>query len=59
MFLDFLLSQNIISEEQYNKVLKTLDTEFEGNLTKAIMSLGVDEDIITQAKATFYKICSL
>jgi len=56
MFLDFLLSQNIITENQYNKVITGLDTEFEGNMTKALTSLGISEDSVTQAKAGFYKI---
>ncbi len=56
MFLDFLLSQNIISELQYNKVLAEIDTKFSGNLTQALISSGVSEDSITQAKASFYKI---
>ncbi len=56
MFLDFLLSQNNINELQYNKVLSELDTTFEGNLTRALLSVGLSEDTITQAKATFYKL---
>ncbi len=56
MFLDFLLSQNIITELQYNRVLATLDTEFEGNLTKALLAAGISEDAVTTAKAGFYKI---
>jgi type IV pilus assembly protein PilB len=56
MFLDFLLSQNIISELQYNKVLAEIDTKFSGNLTQALISSGVSEDSVTQAKAAFYKI---
>lgn len=56
MFLDFLLSQNIITELQYNKVAASLDTEFAGNLTKALLSVGLSEDGMTMAKGTFYKI---
>lgn len=56
MFLDFLLSQNIISELQYNKVLAEVDTKFSGNITQALISAGVLEDSITQAKASFYKL---
>lgn len=56
MFLDYLLSQNIITEVQYNRILSELDTEHQGNLTTAIMSVGVSEDSITQAKSSFYKI---
>ncbi|MBP6858032.1 MAG: type II/IV secretion system protein [Candidatus Pacebacteria bacterium] len=56
MFLDFLLSQNIITELQYNKVLAEVDTKFEGNLTNAILSVGISEDSLTQSKASFYKI---
>lgn len=56
MFLDFLLSQNNINELQYNRVLAELDTKFEGNLTRAILSVGVSEDTLTQAKASFYKL---
>lgn len=56
MFLDFLLSQNIINEFQYNKVLADLDVNFEGNINRAILSVGVSEDSLTQAKASFYKL---
>jgi type IV pilus assembly protein PilB len=56
MFLDFLLSQNNINELQYNRVLAELDTKFEGNLTRALLSVGLSEDSLTQAKAVFYKL---
>lgn len=56
MFLDFLLSQNVITELQYNRVMATLDTEFEGNMTKALLAAGLSEDAIVTAKAGFYKI---
>jgi type IV pilus assembly protein PilB len=56
MFLDFLLSQNIITELQYNRVLAEIDTQHEGNLTKALISVGLSEDALTQAKASFYKL---
>ena len=56
MFLDFLLSQNTITELQYNRVMATLDSEFDGNLTKALIAAGLSEDAITIAKATYYKI---
>ena len=56
MFLDFLLSQNIITELQYNRVLAELDTKYEGDLTKALLGAGLAEDSLTQAKAVFYKL---
>jgi type IV pilus assembly protein PilB len=56
MFLDFLLSQNIITELQYNRVMTTLETEFDGNITKALLAAELPEDAITVAKASFYKI---
>lgn len=56
MFLDFLLSQNTITELQYNRVAASLQGEFGGNLTKALLSVGISEDAIAIAKATFYKI---
>lgn len=56
MFLDFLLSQNIINEVQYNRVLAELDTKFEGNITQALLSVGLSEDAVTAAKAGFYKL---
>jgi type IV pilus assembly protein PilB len=56
MFLDFLLSQNIVSESQYNQVLAELNTRFEGNLSKALLSVGLSEEAITQAMASFYKL---
>jgi type IV pilus assembly protein PilB len=37
-------------------VLAEIDTKFSGNLTQALISSGVSEDSITQAKASFYKI---
>lgn len=56
MFLDYLLSQNIINELQYNSILANLNTEHGGNLVNAIMASGVAEDSIAQARAAFYKI---
>lgn len=56
MFLDFLLTQNTINELQYNKVLAELDTKFDGNLTQALLSVGLSEDAVTSAKAAFYKL---
>lgn len=56
MFLSFLLAQQIITELQYNRVLAELDTKFEGNINAALLSVGVSEDAITQAKASFYKL---
>jgi type IV pilus assembly protein PilB len=56
MFLDFLLSQAVITELQYNRVMATLDTEYEGNITKALLAAGLSEDAIATAKASFYKI---
>jgi type IV pilus assembly protein PilB len=56
MFLDFLLSQNIITESQYNQVLAELNTRYEGDQTKALLGVGVSEDALTQAMASFYKL---
>lgn len=56
MFLDFLLSQNIITEAQYNRVLAEVNTQHDGNFYSAILSAGLSEDSLTQAKASFYKI---
>lgn len=56
MLLDFLLAQNIITELQYNKVVTSLDTEFSGDLAKALQSVGLSEEAFTTAKASFYKI---
>jgi type IV pilus assembly protein PilB len=56
MFLDFLLSQNIITESQYNQVLAELNTRFEGDIPKALLSVGISEEAITQAMAGFYKL---
>ncbi len=56
MFLDFLLSQNIISETQYNKVMTSINAEGEGGLIKSLLEVGLAEDTITTAKAAFYKI---
>ena len=56
MFLDFLLAQNTITELQYNRVTATIETEFDGNMTKALLAAGLSEDAIATAKAAFYKI---
>lgn len=56
MLLDYLLSQNIITEFQYNRILAEVDKQYEGDFTKAIVASGVSEDSLTQAKATFYKL---
>lgn len=56
MFLEFLLSQQIITELQYNKVLAEVDTQYEGDITRALLAGGISEDSITQAKASFYKL---
>ncbi len=56
MFLDFLLSQHIITELQYNQVLAEIDSQYEGNYNKALLAAGVGEDALTTAKSTFYKL---
>ncbi len=56
MFLDFLLSQNIITETQYNRVLAETDPKFDGDQQKALLAQGISEDSLTQAKAAFYKL---
>jgi len=56
MFLDYLLSQNIITENQRNLVLEELDVKYDGDINKALLGAGLSEDALTQAKATFYKL---
>ncbi len=56
MFLDFLLSQHIITELQYNQVLAEVDAQYEGNYNKALLATGVSEEALTAAKSTFYKL---
>lgn len=56
MFLDYLLSEHVITELQYNKVLAELPVKYEGNLMKALLGAEVNEDSLTQAKAAFYKV---
>ncbi|HWC57807.1 MAG TPA: GspE/PulE family protein [Candidatus Paceibacterota bacterium] len=56
MFFDFLLSHNEITESQYNQVMASLEREFDGDTTKALLSVGLSEDQIARAKATFYNI---
>jgi len=56
MFLDYLLSQNIITELQYNRIMAEVDKEYEGDWNKAILATGISEETITQAKAAFYKL---
>ncbi|HSE56662.1 MAG TPA: GspE/PulE family protein [Candidatus Paceibacterota bacterium] len=55
-FLDYLLKQTVITQPQYQKVLDTIDTEFHGNVTTAVASLGIAPDVLTQAMAGFYRI---
>ena len=56
MFLDFLLTEHVITEEQYNKVLTELPIKYEGNTFNALIGVGLSEDALAQAKAAFYKI---
>jgi type IV pilus assembly protein PilB len=56
MFLDYLLSQQIINDLQYNRVMAELDHEYKGDMTAALVSLGLSEDVITQNKAAFYRL---
>lgn len=56
MFLDYLLAQNIITEFQYNRAMAELQREYHGDITAALMGGGISEDVITQAKATFYRL---
>jgi len=56
MFLDFLLSQKIITEFQYNRVMAEVDREYKGDITAALIGAGLSEDLITQQKATFYRL---
>ncbi|MCC6198605.1 type II/IV secretion system protein [Candidatus Nomurabacteria bacterium] len=56
MLLDFFLSQNIITEAQYNAVLGELDTKYDHDPIRALVAHGVSEDSLTQAKAAFYKM---
>jgi type IV pilus assembly protein PilB len=56
MFLDFLLSQHVIDELQYNRVMAELDHEYHGDMTAALVALGLSEDSVTQSKASFYRL---
>jgi type IV pilus assembly protein PilB len=56
MFLDFLLSQHVITDLQYNRVMAELDHEYHGDMTAALVSLGLSEDSITEIKANFYHL---
>jgi type IV pilus assembly protein PilB len=56
MFLDFLLSQNTITELQYNRVMAELNHEYHGDVTAALMAIGMTEEAITEAKASFYRL---
>jgi type IV pilus assembly protein PilB len=56
MFLDFLLAQQIITEFQYNRVMAELDREYKGDLNAALVANGITNDVITQQKATFYRL---
>lgn len=56
MFLDYLLSEHILTDVEYNAVLKTLDTKYEGNILRALLDIGISEETVTRAKASFYKI---
>jgi type IV pilus assembly protein PilB len=56
MFLDFLLSQHVITDLQYNRVMAELDHDYHGDTTAALVALGLTEDAVTQAKAAFYRL---
>lgn len=56
MFLDFLLSQHVITEFQYNRVMAELEHEYHGDLTAALIGSGISEDIVTQQKGVFYRL---
>jgi len=56
MFLDFLLAQHVITEFQYNRVMAELDHEYHGDITAALVGGGISEDVITQQKASFYRL---
>ncbi len=56
MFLDSLLAQHVIDELQYNRVMAELETEYHGDMTAALVGLGLSEDAVTQAKAVFYRL---
>ncbi len=56
MFLDFLLSQSIITELQYNRVMAELDHEYHGDINAALKGIGLTEEVVTQAKSTFYHL---
>lgn len=56
MFLEYLRKANIVSDDQYNKILNELDAKYGGNVLKALLENGIAEDAITRAKADFYKI---
>ncbi|MES2225095.1 MAG: GspE/PulE family protein [Patescibacteria group bacterium] len=56
MFLDFLLSQGTITELQYNRVMAELEHEYHGDITAALVAIGMTEDAVTQAKAGFYRL---
>lgn len=56
MFLDYLLAEHVITEDQYNKVLAELPLKYEGDVARALLGNNVAEEALTQAKASFYKI---
>ncbi len=56
MFLDFLLAQHIITDLQYNRVMAELEHEYHGDINAALTALGLAEDVVTQAKGSFYHL---
>ncbi len=56
MFLDYLLSQGVITQTQYDQILADVDFKYDSDLTKSIIGNGVSELAVTQAKAGFYKL---
>lgn len=56
MFLDFLLSQHILTELQYNRVMAELEHEYHGDIVAALKAIGLDENVVTQQKAVFYRL---
>lgn len=56
MFLDFLKQSQLISPEQYEQLKKTLASDFDGDIEKAVLSIGVSEEAFARARSQYYGI---
>lgn len=56
MLIDFLKQIQVISQEQYTQLQKTLTSEFGGDIERAIISMGISEEVFARARSQYYGI---